>query len=111
MIALSATSKVFAYTGIADFRKGIDGLAAICRKEMGQNPQGGSIFLFMNRNRQAIKLLAYDGQGFWLFQKRLSRGRFAMRARQEKLLPRELLTLIWNGQMESAQFQENWIEV
>lgn len=111
MISLSATSRIFAYTGVTDFRKGIDGLASICRKEMGQDPLGGSIFLFMNRSRQSIKLLAYDGQGFWVMQKRLSQGKFVTRVQTENLLPRELLTLLWNGHISSAQYQENWLPV
>ena len=111
MIALSATSKVYVYTGVTDFRKGIDGLAAICRKDMGLNPMSGTIFAFINRNRQSMKLLVYDGQGFWLCQKRLSKGRFKSWPKKTTLQPQELQTLIWNGDFELAGYQENWIEV
>jgi transposase len=59
-----------------DLRKGIDGLAQLCREKLGADPFGGYLFIFRGRRATAIKLLAYDGQGFWLAQKRLSKGRF-----------------------------------
>ena len=57
-----------------DFRKGIDGLAALCRQALSSDPLGGTLFVFCSRQRHAIKCLMYDGQGFWLAQKRLSPG-------------------------------------
>jgi len=46
-----------------DFRKGIDGLAAICRQVLRADPFSGTCFVFGNRTRTAIKVLIYDGQG------------------------------------------------
>jgi transposase len=60
-----------------DLRKGIDGLAQLCREKLGADPFSGYLFIFRSRRATAIKILAYDGQGFWLAQKRLSKGRFA----------------------------------
>jgi transposase len=60
----------------ADFRKGIDGLAALCKSSLDEDPFAGTVFVFRNRRATAIKVLVYDGQGFWLCQKRLSSGRF-----------------------------------
>ena len=60
----------------ADFRKGIDGLASLCRGALSSDPFSGCVFVFCNKSRKAIKILVYDGQGFWLCQKRLSKGRF-----------------------------------
>jgi transposase len=60
----------------ADFRRGIDGLAQLCRASLKSDPLGGAQFVFRNRRRTAIKLLVYDGQGFWLCQKGLSKGKF-----------------------------------
>jgi transposase len=59
-----------------DFRKGIDGLARLCREHLQSDPFSGWLYVFRNRRGTAIKLLTYDGQGFWMAQKRLSRGRF-----------------------------------
>lgn len=57
-------------------RKGIDGIAAMCRQELGENPLSGAVFLFISRSRKHLRVLSYDGQGFWLCTKRLSSGRF-----------------------------------
>jgi transposase len=59
-----------------DLRKGIDGLAQLCREKLGADPFSGCLFIFRGRRGTAIKVLAYDGQGFWMAQKRLSKGRF-----------------------------------
>jgi transposase len=59
-----------------DLRKGIDGLAQLCREKLGADPFSGCLFIFRSRRATAIKILAYDGQGFWMAQKRLSQGRF-----------------------------------
>jgi len=49
-----------------DGRKGIDALAQLCREKLEADPFSGCVFIFRTRRRTAIKLLAYDGQGFWL---------------------------------------------
>src|SRR5215472_14650663 len=59
-----------------DGRKGIDSLAQLCREKLDADPFSGCLFIFRSRRGTAIKLLAYDGQGFWLATKRLSKGRF-----------------------------------
>jgi transposase len=60
-----------------DFRCGrSDGLAQRCRAGLAADPFTGTVYVFRNRRRTAIKLLVYDGQGFWLCHKRLSRGRW-----------------------------------
>lgn len=60
----------------ADFRKGIDGIAQLCRRALLSDPFSGTAFVFRNRRGTAIKILIYDGQGFWLCHKRLSKGHF-----------------------------------
>lgn len=59
-----------------DGRKGIDSLAQLCRAQLGEDPFSGCVFLFRNKSATTLTLLAYDGQGFWLARKRLSKGRF-----------------------------------
>jgi transposase len=51
-----------------------DGLAALCRQKFEQDSMSGCAFIFRNRRRTSIKILFYDGQGFWLCQKRFSQG-------------------------------------
>jgi len=76
MIQVTPHMRILVAVEPADFRKGIDGLARLCRTELGSDPMSGAIFLFRNRRGTAVKLLVYDSQGFWLAQKRLSTGRF-----------------------------------
>src|SRR5205823_8662704 len=59
-----------------DGRRGIDSLAQLCREKLAADPFSGCVFIFRTRRGTAIKLLAFDGQGFWLATKRLSKGRF-----------------------------------
>jgi transposase len=76
MIQITPQMRVLVAIEPADFRRGIDGLAQSCRAVLGENPYGGAVFVFRNRQRTAVKVLVYDGQGFWLCHKRLSSGRF-----------------------------------
>jgi transposase len=55
-----------------DGRKGIDSLAQLCRDQLATDPFSGCVFIFRTRSRTAIKLLAYDGQGFWIATNYLS---------------------------------------
>jgi transposase len=57
-------------TEAVDFRTGIDGLAAVCRQVLGDNPRAGAVYVLRNRAGTALKLLLYDGQGYWLCMKR-----------------------------------------
>jgi transposase len=59
-----------------DGRKGIDSLVQLCREKLDADPFSGCLFVFRSRSATSIRILTYDGQGFWLAQKRLSKGRF-----------------------------------
>ena len=76
MLQITPQMKVLVAVQPVDFRKGIDGLAAVCKTVLAKDPFAGTVFVFRNRRATAIKVLVYDGQGFWLCQKRLSEGRF-----------------------------------
>jgi len=76
MLQITPQMKILVATEPADFRKGIDGLARLCKETLRRDPFSGTVFVFRNRRGTAIKVLVYDGQGFWLCQKRLSEGRF-----------------------------------
>jgi len=75
MIQITPQMRVVVVVEPADFRKGIDGLARLCKETLGHDPFGGWVFVFRNRRATAVKVLVYDGQGFWLCHKRLPRGR------------------------------------
>jgi transposase len=112
MLQLTPQSRIFLATEPVDFRKGIDGLAAVCRRVLQEQPLSGAVFVFRNRAATALKLLVYDGQGFWLCTKRLSQGRFHWWPHREgvsvRLAARELQILLWNGHPEQARMADDW---
>jgi len=115
MLQLTPQSRIFLATHPVDFRKGIDGLAAVCRQVVQDNPLEGAVYVFRNRAGTALKLLVYDGQGYWLCLKRLSQGRFTWwptpTDARVPLSARELLILLWNGDPERAQMAQDWRRV
>ena len=76
MIQIAPQMRIMAAIEPADFRRGIDGLARLCKEVLKQDPFNGWVFVFRNRSATALKILVYDGQGFWLCHKRLSSGKF-----------------------------------
>lgn len=58
-------------------RRSFDGLSAMVRNELGADPTCGHWFAFVNRRRTMLKILAFDGDGYWIWSKRLEAGRFA----------------------------------
>jgi transposase len=75
-LRISMDGAYFLFCGAPQNRKGIDSLAQLCREKLAADPFSGCLFIFRSRRGTAIKLLTYDGQGFWLATKRLSKGRF-----------------------------------
>ena len=76
MIHLTCDTAILLATQPADFRCGIDGFAALCRHQLQQEPRSGTVFVFTNRRKTMLRALCYDGSGFWLMSKRLTKGRF-----------------------------------
>lgn len=95
-----------------DFRKGIDSLAAVCRAQLLQDPFSGKLFVFTNRQRKAVKIIVYDGQGFWLCMKRFSRGKLAWWPKSVDvsypLLASQLQVLLYQGSPHGAQIPADW---
>jgi transposase len=112
MLQLTPQSRVFLAVQPVDFRKGIDGLAALCRQTLAENPLGGAVYVFRNRTGTTLKLLVYDGQGFWLCTKRLSQGRFhwwpTAPTASVTLSAWELSILLGNGYPDCAQLAPAW---
>ena len=76
MIQITAQMRVLVAIESVDGRKGIDSLVRLCQEKLAEDPFSGCVFVFRSRSGTAIRLLTYDGQGYWLAQKRLSKGRF-----------------------------------
>jgi transposase len=116
MIQITPHMKIFLAYGNPDFRCGIDGLAAVCKEQLKQDPFSGALFVFRNRKGTTIKALLYDGQGFWLMMKRLSSGKFHWWPRSpashslahQQLAAHELQILLWNGDPNSTSVAAMW---
>lgn len=77
MMHMTCDTRILVAVEPADFRKGIDGFVALCQSALAQDPRSGTRFVFTNRSRTQVRILTYDGTGFWLMTKRLSKGRFS----------------------------------
>lgn len=111
MLQVTPQMRILVAVEPADFRKGIDGLGGVCRQVLREDPMSGCVFVFRNRRATAIKLLVYDGQGFWLSQKRLSRGRFRWWPGGDvvrELQARDLQVVLWNGDPSRAKMGPLW---
>jgi transposase len=115
MIQLTPQMRILVAVEPVDFRRGIDGLARVCREALGSDPFSGAVFVFRNRRGTAVKVLVYDSQGFWLCHKRLSEGRFRHWPRQvssggakRELLAHELHVLLCGGNPEATQAAPPW---
>lgn len=115
MIQVTPQTKILVAVEPVDFRKGIDGLVRLCRQMAIDDPFSGALFVFRNRRGTAVKILAYDGQGFWLCQKRLSQGRFkhwpTARHRScaaRTLLAHQLQVLLAGGDPREARGAPQW---
>jgi transposase len=116
MIQITPQMRVLVAIEPVDFRRGIDGLAQACRTALGEDPFGGAAFVFRNRQRTAVKVLIFDGQGFWLCHKRLSSGKFrfwpaATNAAASRLQAHELQVLLCAGNPTATQAAPVWREV
>jgi transposase len=112
MIQLAAQVRILVAVEPADFRSGIDGMVALCRQRMGADPYAGTVFIFRNRRRTSIRLLHYDGQGFWICTKRLSSGKFRYWPEStgvtSALQAHELQVLLWAGDPASTRAAPMW---
>lgn len=76
MLSLTQPTKIHVYTRAADMRKGVNGLSGIIRSELDTDPTDGSLYVFINRRRDRMKILHFDGGGFWLYYRVLEAGTF-----------------------------------
>jgi len=76
LIQVAPQVRILVAVEAVDGRKGIDAIAQLCREKLDADPFSGCLFIFRTRRGTAIRILQYDGQGFWLATKRLSKGRF-----------------------------------
>jgi transposase len=74
MLAFPSSWKVYLAVEPVDMRKHFDGLWAQAEQHLGEDPRGGALFVFTNKERNRLKMLYFDGTGVWIFAKRLEQG-------------------------------------
>lgn len=84
MLSVPSTVRIYLHTEPTDLRKGADGLCGVVRGQFGGDPQDGSLFLFFNRRRDRVKMLHWDGTGYWIYYKTLESGTFETIASDQK---------------------------
>ena len=114
MLQITPQMRILVAVEPVDFRQGIDGLVRLCKEALGQDPFRGGLFAFRNRRATAVKILVYDGQGFWLCHKRLSQGRFpwwpaaAAAGAAQPLAAHQLLVLLAAGNPTQIGTVPDW---
>jgi transposase len=84
MFGLTAAAHIYLYRGPCDMRKSFDSLCGIVRAELDADPLSGSLFVFVNRRRNMVKLLYWDRDGYAIWLKRLEQGSFVLPSRQSR---------------------------
>ncbi|NOU88664.1 IS66 family insertion sequence element accessory protein TnpB [Paenibacillus sp. LMG 31460] len=95
MLTLSGAHPVYLAIGSTDLRKSIDGLAALVQEGYGLDPFSPGLFVFCNRQRDKLKLLYWDLNGYWLFYRRLERGTFRWPIGKENVMAVTSRELRW----------------
>ena len=76
MFNFSTSLKIFLGVKPVDMRKSFNGLSAIVKNELERDPLDGAVYLFSNKRRTLVKIVYWDGTGFWVLSKKLERGTF-----------------------------------
>jgi len=108
---LGPATRIYIAVEAIDMRKGFEGLHGLVRDQLGQDPLSGHLFLFTNKTRTRLKVLAWDGSGLWVCSKRLEKGRFRWPetdgAASVRMRPEELAMLV-NGLDVKQTKQRDW---
>lgn len=97
MITVPSQVRILVASRPVDFRKGMDGLAAVVQQVLRADPFAGDVFIFRAKRADRVKIIVWDGTGLWLHYKRLERGRFTWPSPAEgvvRLTPAQLSMLL-----------------
>ena len=108
MLSLTDNRRYYFYGGYTDMRKSFDGLCSLITQHLGNNPLSGDVYIFINKNRDRIKLLLWDKNGFIIYYKRLESGTYELpkleaHLRQIELRRDELLLLLEGISLQSIK--------
>lgn len=108
MIQIPPHAQVFVCLVDIDGRKGFDGLACEAERNFQKDPMEGDLFIFRNKRKTMISILFYDGQGYWLMRKRLSKGKFKYWPSSKVISPVEAIHLFWGLSLHKVDSIEYW---
>lgn len=115
MIPFGPATRVFLAVGVTDLRLGFEGLTGLVRHQFKEDPLSGHLFLFTNRHHNRVKLLYWDGSGFWVCAKRLARGCYHWPRPESppengslQILSEELALLLGGIDLEKTKSRDWW---
>lgn len=112
MFGLGRATQIYLALGATDMRKAFNGLFALVRDRLEQEPLSGHLFLFCNKSGNRLKILVWDGSGLWICAKRLERGRFSWPEQDNERacvrLTHEELALLLGGIDIANTRRKNW---
>ena len=97
MLAFPGKPRLFLHQEATDMRKGFEGLSAIVTMAFQEELTSGAYFIFLNRQRNLMKVLYYDIDGLAIWQKRLEKGHFAKSRHQNVMLERREFFMLLEG--------------
>ncbi|GHC05847.1 IS66 family insertion sequence element accessory protein TnpB [Cerasicoccus arenae] len=113
MLTLSHQLRIFVAVEPVDMRKQFDGLWAVARDHLGEDPKCGALFAFTNKSRNRLKLLYFDGTGVWVLAKRIEQGRLTWSLGSDKrklTIKPAALTMLIEGIDLKDDMQKAWYE-
>ena len=113
MLHLSPQCRYYLYQGSCDMRKGFDSLSGIVSSQMQGDATGGAVFIFLNRRRNQVKLLHFEGDGFSLYHKRLERGTYELptagpHTASLSITAQELLFILEGVSLQKVEFRPRY---
>ena len=112
MLQITPQHRFFLGVEAIDFRRGIDGIVNVCKSRLESDPMSGAWFAFTNKRQTAVKLLIYDGQGYWLCMKRFSSGKLAWWPKGthnvETITAQHLQILLYQGDPTKTMIPPDW---
>ena len=97
MLAYPGNARIFFYSSSVDLRRGFEGLSFLVETAFGEKVTGGGYFAFVNKRRDLMKVIYFDGDGLAIWAKRLEKGRFGRYLGASPLMDRRNFLMLLEG--------------
>jgi transposase len=115
MLQISPSAQIFVVHESVSFNMGFDGLIGFCRRILRVEPMTGAYLVFRSKTHKQLRVLVYDGDGWWLATKRFSKGSIKHwpkgSEQLSKVAARDLIILLWRGDPKGAAYSDFWSRV